>query len=388
MDTRSGFTAALFLATILLATSGGRAGAQCVGDCNGDGQVAINELIIGVNIALGEQPVSACPAFANGQGEVTIAQLILGVNNALNGCPELPTPTATPSATPTETPEAGNCTLGGDSSLQLYFGAADNPIALTLTGSINVDCDVPENAASGECACTVGTIEPISIPAIGFVCVAPRSEPCPSAVVECDGGAPLGLELRSSGNIGSCGGNDACAAECATACAPRVASLSGCTGYCSLTDDVSCSNDADCLPDKGACNGPDPVGANFDICQCSCLDPAAGAAGRPGEMQCNLGAALTVERAAPCDGTDITINLGSACVPLTTATASTLITTANFNASATVPKNGTPASSSGAPVTCSALSSRDLAGLKARGAINLFGSALGDLAVLLGADCQ
>ena len=34
----------------------------CVGDCNEDGQVLINELIIGVNIALDSQPVSACPS--------------------------------------------------------------------------------------------------------------------------------------------------------------------------------------------------------------------------------------------------------------------------------------------------------------------------------------
>jgi hypothetical protein len=39
-----------------------------------------------VNIALGQQPVSACPAFESEQGKVDIAQLIKGVNNALNGC--------------------------------------------------------------------------------------------------------------------------------------------------------------------------------------------------------------------------------------------------------------------------------------------------------------
>ena len=59
----------------------------CVGDCGGDGQVTINDLILGVNIALGLLPVSDCPAFANMQDMVTIAQLIQGVNNALNGCP-------------------------------------------------------------------------------------------------------------------------------------------------------------------------------------------------------------------------------------------------------------------------------------------------------------
>lgn len=70
--------------------------AQCVGDCNGDGMVVINELVLGVNIALGLAPVSACEAFANQEGIVNVAQLVRGVNNALNGCPP---PGATPTAT-------------------------------------------------------------------------------------------------------------------------------------------------------------------------------------------------------------------------------------------------------------------------------------------------
>lgn len=56
----------------------------CTGDCDANGMVAINELILGVKIALGD-PVD-CPAFANSQGIVDIARLIRGVNNALNGC--------------------------------------------------------------------------------------------------------------------------------------------------------------------------------------------------------------------------------------------------------------------------------------------------------------
>ena len=58
----------------------------CVGDCDDDGAVAINELILGVNIDLGLQPGDTCPAFLNSEGMVDIAQLIKGVNNALNGC--------------------------------------------------------------------------------------------------------------------------------------------------------------------------------------------------------------------------------------------------------------------------------------------------------------
>jgi hypothetical protein len=60
----------------------------CVGDCDGSGDVTVNELITMVNIALGNQPVSACLAGdADQSGDITINEIITGVNNALNGCP-------------------------------------------------------------------------------------------------------------------------------------------------------------------------------------------------------------------------------------------------------------------------------------------------------------
>ncbi|MEO8603122.1 MAG: hypothetical protein ABI629_11155 [bacterium] len=60
---------------------------SCPGDCNGDSEVAINELIVGVNIALGTSPLSTCPAFdSSGDGSVTINELIAAVNAALTGC--------------------------------------------------------------------------------------------------------------------------------------------------------------------------------------------------------------------------------------------------------------------------------------------------------------
>ncbi len=60
----------------------------CTGDCSGDGEVTINELITGVNIALGNSEVLSCPEVdANDDGEVAINELITAVNNALRGCP-------------------------------------------------------------------------------------------------------------------------------------------------------------------------------------------------------------------------------------------------------------------------------------------------------------
>jgi hypothetical protein len=58
----------------------------CPGDCDANGEVAINELILGVSIVLELRPETACPVFANSQGMVDIAQLIKGVINALGGC--------------------------------------------------------------------------------------------------------------------------------------------------------------------------------------------------------------------------------------------------------------------------------------------------------------
>lgn len=134
--------------------------AGCIGDCGGDGDVSIDELITGVNIALGNQSLASCPAFdGNGDGQVTIDELITGVNNALNGCPTAgPTPTSTPTltatTTPTVTPTAANLPplLSSDPAadatdvprsvwLRLAFDGAVDPAALrgfTLTCDGNV----------------------------------------------------------------------------------------------------------------------------------------------------------------------------------------------------------------------------------------------------------
>ena len=60
---------------------------SCVGDCDGDGAVAVNELIRGVNIALGNAPISDCPSFdVDGSGMVAVNELVRAVSNALSGC--------------------------------------------------------------------------------------------------------------------------------------------------------------------------------------------------------------------------------------------------------------------------------------------------------------
>src|SRR6185295_9048827 len=66
---------------------------SCVGDCNGDHHVSVNELITGVNVILGSAPVDACPALlCCDLCPSYIGCLVNAVNSALTGCgqPSLP----------------------------------------------------------------------------------------------------------------------------------------------------------------------------------------------------------------------------------------------------------------------------------------------------------
>jgi parallel beta-helix repeat protein len=63
-----------------------RAGGPLAGDCNGDGAVTVNELILAVNIGLGNAPMSACTAVdVDGSGIVEVNELVRAVNNAAQG---------------------------------------------------------------------------------------------------------------------------------------------------------------------------------------------------------------------------------------------------------------------------------------------------------------
>ena len=61
--------------------------APCVGDCNSDTVVTVDELLTMVNIALGNTPCSACSA-ANVCDDfvITVDEILTAVNYALNGC--------------------------------------------------------------------------------------------------------------------------------------------------------------------------------------------------------------------------------------------------------------------------------------------------------------
>lgn len=92
--------------TIAAALAGGPVAVSaqpCGGDCDGDGEVSVSELITAVNIVLGSATLDACPAIlAGGGGTPGVSHLIAAVNSALCACGPCPTPppTRTPTATP------------------------------------------------------------------------------------------------------------------------------------------------------------------------------------------------------------------------------------------------------------------------------------------------
>jgi hypothetical protein len=99
----------------------------CAGDCDGNGNVTVDELIKGVNIALGTAGIELCPSFDTNESEsVTVEELIKGVNNALSGCKQ-------PGSTPTRTVSHGPSSTATRS--QTPTASATATLTRTRTGT-------------------------------------------------------------------------------------------------------------------------------------------------------------------------------------------------------------------------------------------------------------
>jgi len=59
----------------------------CVGDCGGNQQVTVDEILTLVLIAVGNATVATCPAGdANQDGQITVEEILAAVHQALTGC--------------------------------------------------------------------------------------------------------------------------------------------------------------------------------------------------------------------------------------------------------------------------------------------------------------
>jgi hypothetical protein len=63
-------------------------GVACPGDCNGDGEVFVDEVTMAVRIMAGDAPLSECPAAdADGDGEVFVTDVTRAALSLGLGCP-------------------------------------------------------------------------------------------------------------------------------------------------------------------------------------------------------------------------------------------------------------------------------------------------------------
>jgi len=63
------------------------AGAACVGDCDGDGRVAVDEVVAATTDALATTASACAAADADGSGSVTVDEILRAVAAVLHGCP-------------------------------------------------------------------------------------------------------------------------------------------------------------------------------------------------------------------------------------------------------------------------------------------------------------
>lgn len=80
---RSLVPALVLVMLIASSADAGFLGGDCIGDCSGDGDVTVDEIVVGVRIALEELPQSACPDGGPGN---SVSGLVTAVRLALEGC--------------------------------------------------------------------------------------------------------------------------------------------------------------------------------------------------------------------------------------------------------------------------------------------------------------
>lgn len=247
--------------------------AECPGDCNGDGEVGLPELINAVNVALHPESIKlCCAADADGSGVVTVVELITAVEHSFSGCPATPSPTASLSASPTPTPGLGvrHFSIEAASSPLLAVLGPD-AVASTLpgfSGFIELAAGEPDSETGLAFVDVTGASQFIAIdipdqPAA--LCLRPVPGALPvvhAGIIACAGGFAAGLRISQDhrvGEVGRCEGGTAAGDQCG--------------------DDPSC-----------------PGGACFDGADCQAAGGSVEQAGQPHPGLCN--GPLTVRRDA------------------------------------------------------------------------------------------
>ena len=274
----------------------------CVGDCEGNGMVAINELVLGVNIALGSAPIGDCPAFdCQNNGTVPVNCLVQAVNNALDGCPAVATPTRTPggalgvrrfSFDPEQSefvavigPNFPFATTGFEGFLEMTAGSINGGLAfIDLT-------DASDYLA-------------INIPVGGTaVCLKILRDQLPlknAGIISCNGGIPMGIAVTQDHNLGVVG-----------ACSGGRSAGAACTGDTDCPEGV-CYSAALCAAAGGTVEGPTRPhpntcnGAFVGVPDTEVSGPGTVVLAPVPNLLTGIPVELTVETSTPCGDEGIT----------------------------------------------------------------------------------
>jgi glucose/arabinose dehydrogenase len=94
---KRGWVALLLLALPVAWCGQGHAGVACAGDCNGDQRVTIDEVLTGVNIALGSIDLGACAVLDLDMNQrIDVNELVAAVGSLIDDCGRNPMPTRVP----------------------------------------------------------------------------------------------------------------------------------------------------------------------------------------------------------------------------------------------------------------------------------------------------
>ncbi|GIW45157.1 MAG: hypothetical protein KatS3mg077_2439 [Candidatus Binatia bacterium] len=232
--------------------------AQCVGDCNSDGEVTVDEIVTMVNVALGNREVSACAVGdRNGDGDITVDEIIAAVNNLLGSCPSTGPGLGDRRFTFSRKSEftavlnsSFKLPLGsfrgqkngeaGDAYLILRAGEPDENGVATI--------DLVDGSDYFFVQAQVANL---------LVCVRPLLPVTRAGVVQCNGGQDYSIALEINHHVGQLGAGGFTLADCLSTCSGSVCGqIEGGTQICSSgTVGELCRGDRDCDTATGAGDG-------------------------------------------------------------------------------------------------------------------------------------
>lgn len=197
------------------------AAGECVGDCDGSGTVAVNEIVRMVNIALGSDDLANCRAGdSDGDGEITVNEIVAAVNSALAGCPDPGTGLGTRRFTLNPSTSRFTALLAPDFAVPLgNFRGQKNGVV----GNAFLEFVAGQPDESG--VATVDVVDGSDYifadanPTAPLVlCLRPLLPARNAGALNCNGGADYSLQLSTNHNLGQVGVDGFTAAQCLNSC--------------------------------------------------------------------------------------------------------------------------------------------------------------------------